>query len=275
MLCVVAVAFAKKHHKNGKSLEDVAEDVVAQGTADLAEAKETLDKLTYTKEKQIYNVEEGETEKETGYPNSINNPCSTINCGPGKNCALDDRWNPFCKCLESCPEEETRLSVCSSQNITYPSWCEFHRQKCENPELAEVLVEYYGPCKEILPCLEKEMKTFPRRMREWFSQVMLELSMRPLNEGGLPDDEVDEEREAERDENPFVRPIHWYFRTIDNNPADLYLTAEEMTAIRAPLMRLEHCTKPFFTQCDANKDDMISLEEWGLCLGLTQEEIMY
>ena len=49
-----------------------------------------------------------------------------------------------------------------------------------------------------------------------------------------------------------------------------YLTAEEMTAIRAPLMRLEHCTKPFFTQCDANKDDMISLEEWGLCLGLTQ-----
>ena len=46
--------------------------MVAQGTADLAEAKETLDKLTYTKEKQIYNVEEGETEKETGYPNSIN-----------------------------------------------------------------------------------------------------------------------------------------------------------------------------------------------------------
>ena len=60
-------------------------------------------------------------------------------------------------------------------------------------------------------------------MREWFSQVMLELSMRPLNEGGLPDDEVDEEREAERDENPFVRPIHWYFRTIDNNPADLWV----------------------------------------------------
>ena len=65
------------------------------------------------------------------------------------------------------------------------------------------------------------MKTFPLRMREWFRNVMLELAQRPIEEGGLSDDEVEEEQEAERDPNPFVRPIHWNFRRLDTNPADL------------------------------------------------------
>ncbi|XP_072050620.1 SPARC-like [Amphiura filiformis] len=271
LLCLVAVALAKKHHAGHKKAK--VPEAVEEGVADLAEAKDALDKLTYTKEEQILDAQE---EKETGYHNTVNNPCADIDCGSGQVCALDASWNPFCKCLDICPTEAAQYSVCSTQNITYTSWCEFHRQKCSrHGELAKVVVEYYGVCKEITTCEDKEMEAFPERMREWFREVMLELSLRPINEGGLSDDEVDEEREAERDPNPFMRPIHWNFRRLDTNPADLYLTHEELTSLRAPLMQLEHCTKPFFTQCDVNQDGMISLEEWGLCLGLTRDEIQY
>ena len=45
--------------------------MVEEGVADIAEAKEALDKLTYTKEQQVLDVPE-ETEQETGYHNTIN-----------------------------------------------------------------------------------------------------------------------------------------------------------------------------------------------------------
>ena len=52
-----------------------------------------------------------------------------------------------------------------------------------------------------------------------------------------------------------------------------YLTHEELTSLRAPLMYVEHCTKPFFTKCDTDSNGMISLVEWGLCLGLTEGKL--
>ena len=33
-------------------------------------------------------------------------------------------------------------------------------------------IEYYGDCKELAPCPDAVLIDFPRRMREWLSQVM-------------------------------------------------------------------------------------------------------
>lgn len=31
---------------------------------------------------------------------------------------------------------------------------------------------------------------------------------------------------------------------------------------------LEHCIQPFLNDCDTDKDNKISSDEWGTCLGL-------
>lgn len=44
----------------------------------------------------------------------------------------------------------------------------------------------------------------------------------------------------------------------------------ELFPITAPLKPLEHCTMPFLKKCDSNNSGDIDLNEWGLCLGLSQ-----
>jgi len=39
-------------------------------------------------------------------------------------------------------------------------------------------------------------------------------------------------------------------------------------------MPMESCIKPFLKSCDVNKDDKITLQEWGKCLGLKEDEII-
>ncbi len=59
--------FQKHHagHKKAKAAQETVEEEVT-------DAKEALDKLTYTKEEQVMNVPEEGEEKETGYHNTIN-----------------------------------------------------------------------------------------------------------------------------------------------------------------------------------------------------------
>ncbi len=48
------------------------------------------------------------------------------------------------------------------------------------------------------------------------------------------------------------------------------VTSEELLSITAPLKPLEHCTGPFLESCDSNDNGIISLVEWGACLGLDE-----
>lgn len=52
------------------------------------------------------------------------------------------------------------------------------------------------------------------------------------------------------------------------------VSRHELFPIRAPLLYLEHCIAPFLNKCDANNDHMITLEEWGNCLGLPKVSII-
>ncbi len=48
------------------------------------------------------------------------------------------------------------------------------------------------------------------------------------------------------------------------------MTPEELLSITAPLKPLEHCTGPFLEKCDENDNGIITLTEWGMCLGLEE-----
>nr|XP_002732577.2 PREDICTED: SPARC-like [Saccoglossus kowalevskii] len=112
-------------------------------------------------------------------------------------------------------------------------------------------------------------------MRDWFVKIMKQLAEWPAEEGGLTESEKELERLAEDDEKPYIKPIHWKFRSMDIDPVDQYLTQRELAELRAPLQRLEHCTKPFLEICDDDGDGLVSIIEWGNCLLLEPDEIEY
>lgn len=40
------------------------------------------------------------------------------------------------------------------------------------PEHRRMKIEYYGECQVLKPCKEEILVDFPRRMREWLTEVM-------------------------------------------------------------------------------------------------------
>ncbi len=82
--------------------------------------------------------------------------CAKIKCDIGERCVISDN-EAFCECIESCeiPKDE-RQKVCSSSNQTFESDCHFLRQKCwcnkndakcNNPDILNDKLDYYGACR--------------------------------------------------------------------------------------------------------------------------------
>jgi hypothetical protein len=212
-----------------------------------------------------------------GYDNKVEDPCAEKHCDVGFECDLDENDNPICICIRKCPVADSEINVCSTQNVTFDSECEFHQIKCfcshkshECPDRGyrKGYLDYYGPCKELKPCKDEEMEDFPHRMREWLFYVMEELD----NRNDLTSGAHKMVEEAKNQEHRWVLPVIWKFCELDTTK-DRLVNKDELLPITAPLKPLEHCTGPFLQRCDENADGTITLEEWGNCLGLDREEI--
>ncbi|XP_038060257.1 SPARC-like [Patiria miniata] len=124
-------------------------------------------------------------------------------------------------------------------------------------------------------CNPADLATFPQRMRTWFLEVMKELSGLTEEQGGLDEEEREFEKLAEAETKPWRRPLHWKFFNMDIAPNDFHLSESELMPMRAQLLPMEPCTDAFIASCDTNDDDLISIVEWGTCMGLNEEEILY
>jgi len=207
-------------------------------------------------------------------------PCQRKHCGAGRVCNLTEDGEAKCVCISDCPvETDERRMVCSNFNDTWGSDCEIHRMrcnceentdKCTNPELGHLHIEYYGVCKQLKPCLKSEMEDFPRRMREWLYHIMQDLAEREeLNPHFTRMMKEAETNMTKRWSNAAV----WKWCDLDGHPHDKAVSRHELFPIRAPLLYLEHCIAPFLNKCDANNDHMVTLEEWGDCLEIPKETL--
>lgn len=108
------------------------------------------------------------------------------------------------------------------------------------------------------------MNDFPRRMREWLFNVMIDLA----NRHELPQYYVAMTHEAETNlTKRWTNAAIWKFCDLDKE-GDRSISRHELFPIRAPLIALEHCIAPFLEGCDTNDDHRITLQEWGSCLEL-------
>lgn len=106
------------------------------------------------------------------------------------------------------------------------------------------------------------MKDFPRRMREWLFNVMIDLATR--NE--LPEYYITLIHDNEKNlTKRWADAAVWKFCDLDVE-GDKTISRHELFPIRAPLLTLEHCIAPFLESCDENDDHRINLKEWGKCL---------
>lgn len=222
-----------------------------------------------------------EAEVEGGYKNTRQDPCYDMDCGVGHECDIDDDNNPVCICAKKCTEEveeRAKVNVCSDTNVTFASLCELKRQRCtcskpgrkgcDNPDYANVDLDYFGTCKDLGQCEEFEEKEYPGRMREWLFLIMEELdSRKELNKKASK-----MAKKAVKAEKKWVIPVLWKLCELDVNN-DGAIDRHEQLPISAPLKPMEHCTMEFLQGCDDNEDKEISMWEWGHCLGLEDDEV--
>lgn len=110
------------------------------------------------------------------------------------------------------------------------------------------------------------MVDFPRRMRDWLFNIMLDLAeRRDLNKHYMQ-----MEREAENNlTRRWVNAAIWKWCDLDRDE-DRSVSRHELFPIRAPLVSLEHCIGPFLDGCDVDGNHHITLKEWGKCLELDE-----
>lgn len=114
------------------------------------------------------------------------------------------------------------------------------------------------------------MNDFPRRMRDWLFNVMRDLADRQE----LTDHYKMMKEEAETNMTKrWVNAAVWKWCDLDASH-DHSVSIHELFPIRAPLMSLEHCIAPFLLSCDPNGDHRITLQEWGMCLEIPEEELI-
>jgi len=225
-------------------------------------------------------LEEAEEEVVVAAAGDAPDPCSQLKCKDGEHCKLSEPGKAHCVCMDSCAiYNDPRSAICSSRNVTYDSECEFYRQIClcknngkgctdkrissENDHL-----DYYSSCQEIRQCEPEELKAFPSRMAMWLTNVMETLDKRQELEVKFSD----MHRRSRRSKHPEVVPILWEFCQMDTSK-DRIVTRSELFPLIAPLKPLEHCIGDFLDKCDANSNGEITLQEWGHCLDIPDDNI--
>ncbi|XP_013394388.1 SPARC [Lingula anatina] len=247
----------------GKTLVAFAALLLA-ATCVLAEKPDTEEDLEATNEKNLLEAK-------------IADACREKKCKLGHECTLDEDGHRICVCASKCHELKP-LKVCSTQNETFPSECDLDRERClchrgqegcQNKEHKKAHLDYYGECKDIPECTEGQMRSFSRRMSEWLFQVMKELSARKdLTEFA---EKLAEEAKSQPKGKHSVIPVIWKFCDLDKSK-DKSVNRRELLPLTSMLKPLEHCLGPFLDTC-AGDDRMITLGEWGTCLGLEKDDV--
>ncbi|XP_023383390.1 follistatin-related protein 1 [Pteropus vampyrus] len=69
--------------------------------------------------------------------------CANVFCGAGRECAVTEKGEPTCLCIEQCKPH--KRPVCGSNGKTYLNHCELHRDACLTG--SKIQVDYDGHCK--------------------------------------------------------------------------------------------------------------------------------
>nr|CAB42968.1 Flik protein [Gallus gallus] len=105
-------------------------------------------------------------------PRSKSKICANVFCGRGAECAVTEKGEPTCLCIEQCKPHGR--PVCGSNGKTYLNHCELHRDACLTG--SKIQVDYDGHCKEKksenpaaspVVCYQSDRDELHRRVIRW------------------------------------------------------------------------------------------------------------
>ncbi|XP_076839081.1 follistatin-related protein 1a [Brachyhypopomus gauderio] len=99
--------------------------------------------------------------------------CANVFCGAGRECAVTEKGEPTCLCIEQCKPH--KRSVCGNNGKTYRNHCELHRDACLTG--LKIHVAYDGHCEERkikydvtaspIVCYRADRNELRRRVIQW------------------------------------------------------------------------------------------------------------
>ncbi|XP_062302769.1 follistatin-related protein 1-like [Osmerus eperlanus] len=97
--------------------------------------------------------------------------CANVFCGAGRECAMTERGEPACMCINYCKAH--KHPVCASNGKTYQNHCELHRDACLTG--TKLHVEQDGHCQEMsnkvaaspIVCYVADRNELRRRVIGW------------------------------------------------------------------------------------------------------------
>ncbi|XP_066097337.1 follistatin-related protein 1 [Saccopteryx bilineata] len=104
--------------------------------------------------------------------------CANVFCGAGRECAVTEKGEPTCLCIEQCKPH--KRPVCGSNGKTYLNHCELHRDACLTG--SKIQVNYDGHCKEkkfVSPsaspvvCYQSNRDELRRRIIQWLETEII------------------------------------------------------------------------------------------------------
>ncbi|XP_068127063.1 follistatin-related protein 1 [Hyperolius riggenbachi] len=111
-------------------------------------------------------------------PKSKSKVCANVFCGAGRECAVTEKGDPTCLCIEKCKSH--KRPVCGSNGKTYLNHCELHRDACLTG--SKIQVDYDGHCKEKtsetpaatpVVCYQTDRDDLRRRVIQWLEAEII------------------------------------------------------------------------------------------------------
>lgn len=111
-------------------------------------------------------------------PRSKSKICANVFCGAGRECAVTEKGEPTCLCIEQCKPH--KRPVCGSNGKTYLNHCELHRDACLTG--SKIQVDYDGHCKEKksaspsaspVVCYQANRDELRRRLIQWLEAEII------------------------------------------------------------------------------------------------------
>ncbi|KAG8130145.1 hypothetical protein E2320_016737 [Naja naja] len=100
-------------------------------------------------------------------PVSKSKICANVFCGAGRECAVTEKSEPTCLCIEKCKTH--KRPVCGSNGKTYLNHCELHRDACLTG--SKIQVDYDGHCKVV--CYQTDRDELRRRVIQWLETEII------------------------------------------------------------------------------------------------------
>ncbi|XP_041115296.1 follistatin-related protein 1b [Polyodon spathula] len=192
--------------------------------------------------------------------------CANVFCGAGRECAVTEKGEPTCLCIEQCKPH--KRPVCGSNGKTYRNHCELHRDACLTG--LKIQVSHDGHCEEKktdkaaaspIVCYVADRNELRSRVIEWLETEV------------VPDGWFSKG-------SNYTEILHRYFKNYDNGDSHLdsneflkFIQHNETTVNITNYMDEENnrllrslCVDALIELSDENADWKLSFSEFLNCL---------